>query len=159
SRPLPVELWVVGGLTLLAALPSGRAAVGPLRWAVPAGLVLVLAASALLESRRTWFSFTDGEALLRQDAGVFAILQDRMTLQDRFYAVASNARYGLTEKNASRFDLRSISDYDPQTSRRFADLNVLMRTNKPMQSINDFNLKFTRAPRNRRILNLLATRY
>src|SRR5262249_52863252 len=48
---------------------------------------------------------------------------------------------------------------EPQTSRRFAELEVMMRLGRPMASNDDYNLRFTRAPRNRRILDLLAARY
>jgi Bacterial membrane protein YfhO len=73
--------------------------------------------------------------------------------------VASNTHFGLTEKIASMTGLPSVVDYEAQTSQRFAELEVMMRLNRPMMNNNDYNLRFTRAPQNRRILDLLAARY
>src|SRR5262249_9162512 len=110
-------------------------------------------------SSYTLFTYVDARALLAGDAPVLEALRTRMTAQDRFYAVAKNNRYGLTQKVASVAGLPSIVDYEPQTSRRFAELEVMMRLNRPMMSIDDYNLRFTRAPQNRRLLHLLAARY
>src|SRR5262249_46525969 len=87
------------------------------------------------------------------------LLRRRMTAQDRFYAVAPIARLGLTYKIASVTGLPSITDYEPQTSRRFAELEVMMRLGRPMARNDDYNLRFTHAPQNRRILDLLAARF
>src|SRR5262249_34737528 len=96
---------------------------------------------------------------LAADAPAFALLRRRMPAQDRFYAVAPIARLGLTYKIASVTGLPSITDYEPQTSRRFAELEVMMRLGRPMARNDDYNLRFTHAPQNRRILDLLAARY
>ena len=106
-----------------------------------------------------FFRYADGAALLAADTSAFELLRTRMTAQDRFYVVAPNARLGLTYKVASMTGLPSIADYEAQTSRRFAELEVMMRLGRPMTNNNDYNLRFTQAPRNRRIFDLLAARY
>ncbi len=159
TRPPPAELWTVAGLTLLAALtPLPR--VGSAGTPV-AGLAVaaVVAGFTLFSSRFIFLRFADGGALLAADAPAFELLRTHMTAQDRFYAVAPTTRFGLTYKVASVTGLPSIADYEPQTSRRFAELEVMMRLGRPMASNNDYNLRFTQAPRNRRIFDLLAAHY
>jgi hypothetical protein len=156
--PLP-ELCAVAALVLLAALapPPRVPDNGSLATAV--AVAAVVATFTLFTSRYTFFTYVDWRALLTRDAPVLETLRSRMTPQDRFYAVAPNLRSGLTQKVASMTGLPSIVDYEPQTSRRFAELEVMMRLDRPMVSNNDYNLRFTRAPQNRRILDLLAARY
>src|SRR5262249_58697038 len=129
TRPPPAELWTVAGLAVLAALPPLTAGAG-----VPgAGLAVaaVVAAFTLFSSRYIHFTYASGAALLAADAPAFELLRRRMTAQDRFYAVAPIARLGLTYKIASVTGLPSITDYEPQTSRRFAELEVVMRLGRP----------------------------
>jgi len=153
------EIVLLAALTLLAALLASRA--GARRpgavavWGVP----LAVGVATVLASRLVLFAFGDGRTLLHADEAAYAVLRARMTPAERYYTVARAQRLGLTDKNASVFRVRSITDYDPQTSRRLAELEVLLRTNGLMQDINDYGLRFTRMPRNRRILDLLATRY
>jgi hypothetical protein len=159
TRPPPAELWTVAGLALLATLPGLPRASGERARGGGLAVAVVVAAFTVFTSRFIWFTYADGAALLASDAPAFELLRSHMTAQDRFYAVAPNTRLGLTYKIASVIGLPSIVDYEPQTSRRFAELEVMMRLGRPMASNNDYNLRFTQAPRNRRIFDLLAARY
>jgi hypothetical protein len=159
TRPPLPELCAVAALALLAALAPLPRTAGDGSLAMAVAVAAVVASFTLFASRYAFFTYLDGRALLAGDAPVLAVLRTRMTAQDRFYAVAKNTRYGLTQKVASITGLPSIVDYEPQTSRRFAELEVMMRLDRPMANNNDYNLRFTRAPRNRRLLDLLAARY
>jgi hypothetical protein len=153
------EAWVLAALALLAvlgALPVGAAAIGRI---TVVGLVLVVAGATLLASQLPGMTYDRGAVLLAGDAPILEALRARMTLQDRFYAVATNSRLGLTAKIASVTRVPSIADYEPQASRRFAELEVQLRQDRPMQNLNDYLYPLTRTPRNRRILDLLAARY
>jgi hypothetical protein len=158
TRPPPSELYAVTALALFVVFASPRRDATDA--SVPGvALAIIVALFTLGASQRMLFAYVDGRALLASDAAVLDVLRSRMTLQDRFYAVTSNERFGLTQKIASMTGLPSIVDYEAQTSRRFAELEVMMRLNRPMTSNNDYNLRFTRAPQNRRVLDLLAARY
>ncbi len=160
TPPPGSELLAMAALLLVAtaaAWPDPSAT----RWRPALGLTLALlvGASALFVSRLVLLGYADGAALLGADAPVFDVLRERMSAQDRLYIVASDRRYGLLDKTPTLFGLPSIADYEPQTSQRLTDLDVMMRFDRPMASVNDALFKFTRMPRNRRILDLLAARY
>jgi len=57
------------------------------------------------------------------------------------------------------FDVPSITDYEPQTSQRFAELSAYLWHDAPMQSLNEYLMPLTFAPRSLPILDLLATRF
>jgi hypothetical protein len=159
TRPPLPELCAVASLALLAALAPLPRSAGEGSLATAVAVAAVVATFTLLASRYTLFTYVDGRALLAGDAPVLDALRSRMTAQDRFYAVAQNFRYGLTQKVASVAGLPSIVDYETQTSRPLAELEVMMRLDQPITNINDYNVRLTRAPRNRHLLDLLAARY
>jgi Bacterial membrane protein YfhO len=159
TGPPLAELWTVAGLAVLAAVPPRRPTAGTGVSGAGLAVAAVVATFTLSSSRHILFTYVNGAALLAADAPAFELLRGRMTPQDRFYAVAPALRFGLTYKLASMTGLPSIADYEAQTSRRFAELEVLMRLDRPMANSNDYNLRFTMAPRNRHIFDLLAARY
>src|SRR5262245_18031738 len=157
--PPQSEAWTVAVLALLAVigmLPARPVALGRI---TVVGLVLVVASATLATSQLPWLTYDRGAVLLAGDAPVLEALRARMTLQDRFYAVAKNFRWGLTPKIASVARVPSTTDYEAQASRRFADLEVELCLDRPMENLNDYLYRPTRMPRNRRILDLLAARY
>src|SRR5262249_48662403 len=143
TRPPLPELCTVAALALLAALAPLPRAAGDGSLATAVAVAAGVAAFTIFASSYTLFTHVDARALLAGDAPVLEGLRTRMPAQDRFYAVAKTTRYGLTQKVASVAGLPSIVDYEPQTSRRFAELEVMMRLNRPMMSIDDYNLRFT----------------
>jgi membrane protein YfhO len=175
---LPLAGLLLGAGALVALLPAGPqgpewweaalfvavivwlASRAPLR-AVPRvalpGMVLVAIAAA---AGRPVFNLGSGPGLLYARSALFSDLQKRMTLQDRIYSVGQHVDYTLARKSASVFALPSIGDYEPQTSRRYAELFVMMLSGVPMLSVSQFEIPITgELPSNRQLLDLLAARY
>src|SRR5262249_39600800 len=106
------------------------------------------------------FNLGSGPGFLYARGALFAGLQERMTLQDRIYAVGHHVDYTLARKSASVFALPSIGDYEPQPSRRYAELFGMMLRGVPMLSVSQFEIPITgELPSNRQLLDLLAARY
>ena len=175
---LPLAGLLLGAAALVALLPSvprgpewwepalfvaaivWLASRAPLRViprvALPAMVLVAIAAAA----GRPIFNLGSGPGLLYARGALFADVQKRMTLQDRIYAVGQHVDYTLARKSASVFALPSIGDYEPQTSRRYAELFVMMLSGVPMLSVSQFEIPITgELPSNRQLLDLLAARY
>jgi hypothetical protein len=162
TLPPPQELWPVAGVVVLAALASRPLAADPhpvIAVGIAVGLVLVVEGFTLVASPLAWVSFANGSALLAADSPALEALRARITAQDRFEAVGSHFRWGLTPKVASMTGLPSISDNEAQSSQRLAELQVQLYLDRPMQSLNDFLYRLNPFPKNRRIFDLLAARY
>ena len=156
------EWWLAAGVLGPAVL--GAAAPGRARWAgIIATAAIVL--NPILVPARTWEYLLADDVPLFAYREVFADLRARMMPQDRAYFSYSSPRgtgFALMQKSASIFRVRSIQDYEPQVSRRYAELFVRMRSGAPMKSVNMMDYSpFGWTPRgiNRPLLNLLATRY
>ena len=154
----PMAGLAVGGCAIAAASPAARRWVGGVL--VVALLANLLAAPALARRQHL---FPTGELLFVHEA-MFADLRSRMSPQDRAYFVIQHpfrTRFGLIQKSASLFEIRSIHDYEPQMSRRYAEFFVKMRTGHSMTSLNDvlYETIWTPPGLSRRLLDLTAARY
>ena len=156
------EWWLAAAAFsgLLAAVAfSGRA-----RW-IAAVLAATVLLNPILVPGQTWEYFFDDDASLFAHRDAFADLRARMTLQDRAYFSFSSPRgtgFALMQKSGSIFRVPSIQDYEPQVSRRYAELFVRLRSGVPMQSVNQMYYApfgWTPAGINRPLVNLLGTRY
>lgn len=154
---LPAWEWALFGALVVATLAlalSERAA--PLvRAIVPALLVVDLLGMGV----HRFLYYRDGATMLYRKQGAFAFVKQRMTAQDRIYQFGRHLDFAITPKSASIFGVPSIADYEPQTSRRFAELSVFLLNDHPMISLNEFVRPNTRQPENHAILNLMAARY
>ncbi len=92
-------------------------------------------------------------------AWAFERVATRRTAQDRMYQAGANFDYALSGKSASIFGIPSITDYEAETSRRYAAVFVRMMTNAPMRSVNQFYYSRASLPRNQGLFDLLAARY
>ncbi len=148
-------------LALAVVLLAAGTAVTRSRWTARAlaALLPLLVLANVLPLARSISTYADGNQLFYRRQALWSRLAAQMTLADRLYPVASHIDYSLMGKIATIWGLRSISDYEPQTSRRYAGLEVMLLTNAPMRSVNQHYFRLTRTPRNRRILDLLATRW
>jgi hypothetical protein len=155
SWPRPWEWLVLGSLALWVVLSGESTRAARLDWVIP----LVLATTLGIVNANPFLAFLPSGEVLRAHQTAFEAVRQRMTLQDRAYAFGRHPDYSLMPKTPQLFGVRSISDYEPQTSRRLAQLQVMWLLGTPMQTINQFLFPLTRTPRNRPILNLLATRY
>jgi hypothetical protein len=155
SRLTATEWWRAGG-TLAAVLLSR-----PARLRLVGGAILTLALVLDLlvfrptPSRRLLPDWH----LLRAHAGVFEWLHARHTAQDRVYVVGEHLDFSLMPKTPALFGLPSVTDYEPQPSRRFAEYYVLMRSGAPMRSLNDFYFCRSTPAFKRRLLDLSGGRY
>jgi hypothetical protein len=158
----PPEWWLAAGAlgaAVLAAAAPGRAT-----WAgaVVAAAVLL---NPILVPGQTWEYLFADDASLFAHRDAFMDLRARMTLQDRAYFSFSSPRgtgFALMQKSGSIFGVRSIQDYEPQVSRRYAELFVRLRSGAPMKSVNQMyyaTFGWTPAGINRPLVNLVATRY
>lgn len=170
-----VPLFAGGALYLL--IPSS---IDPLQWGLLGALVVVsvlvvylhtrlplagvaaavlLTANLFLVNSRPWLGFFKAGSVLYKYADAFAFLKKRMTLQDRLHQYAKGSGYAMMPKSASVFGVPSISDYEPQTSRRYAELYVRLMDDVPMGSILQHIFRLNNVPRNLQLFNLTATRY
>jgi hypothetical protein len=149
--PLAAALAAVG----VASLVRGGA------WVAATILPVLVIVNLVAANSNPFMGFLrNADAVLHARADQFRDLRSRMTLQDRAYAFGKHPEYSLTPKTPQIFGVRSIDDYEPQTARRFAQLQVLLlRDSSTMRNMNEYLYRLKRAPRNRRVLNLLATRY
>jgi hypothetical protein len=151
----PWEWWLVAalGAVYTASLLRGGA-----RIAATIVPVLVLANLVAVNYAPYLGFLRDADAVLHARERQFGDLRSRMTLQDRASAFGKHPDYTLTPKTPQIFGVRSIDDYEPQTARRFAELQVKLRMNLRMSSMNEY-LYSVPTPTNPRVMNLLATRY
>jgi hypothetical protein len=154
---LPAWEWTLFGMLLVTttALPVAGRVTPVVRAAIPVLLIADLAAMGMHHV----LYFRDGTTLLYRAQTSFEMVKERMRPQDRVYTFSKNLDYVLIPKSASIFDVAAIGDYEPQTSKRFAELFVYLLTDHPMIGINNFVLPQTWQPRNGPLLNLMATRY
>jgi hypothetical protein len=150
------EMALVAAVTILAA---AAAVSGMGRWAAALALpVLVLVNLTALGAVQI-FGLLPSDAALFSERRVFDFVRGELTLQDRMYQFSLGTNLGMQKKSASLFRLPSITDYETQASQRYAELFVRMIHNRPMESINQYYYQVTQTPRNRPLLDLLATRY
>jgi hypothetical protein len=94
-------------------------------------------------------------------AGEFTRVRSMLTLEDRAY-VFEDARRGrdrsVMAKSSSLFGVPGVSDYEPQTSLRFANFLQALRGQGRYSSFNRFESS-PRTPRKRNLLNLTAARF
>ena len=156
--PQPVELRL--GLAALLTV-AAAAFVQPRPW-IPgtlAVLVAVLVAANIVLQTWSIVGYFDGRSLFYGQQPVWSWLAERMTLQDRMYQFGKHPDYALMQKSPTIFGLRSITDYEPQASRRLAGIEVMLLTNAPLGSISQYYFRGNPVPGNRPLLDLLATRW
>jgi hypothetical protein len=161
-----------GAALLWAMSPSG---VWGFEWGLLAGVAAVAAAPplrrfavaivpALLLANLTWvnrqplFAYLDG-AVFRDHADAFSAAE--VTLQDRVYVHGRHADYGLIRKSGSVFGVPVVDDYEPQTSRRFAELvyKLVHGARFELPGLTEFMYGTTRMATSRPLLDLLAARW
>jgi hypothetical protein len=98
-------------------------------------------------------------------AALFERLRARTGATWRTYIVADDplaSRFALMHKSASLFGVPTVTDYEPQTSERFAEFLVMLRTGTPMRSVSAYYyaVRGWMAPGfNRNLLDLAAARF
>lgn len=123
-----------------------------------AAAVLVTADLFLVNSR-PWYGFFKDASLLYKHQDAFAFLKAHMTPQDRVHQYGKIPGFSMMPKSASIFGVPSISDYEPQTSRRYAELYVRVMDDVKMDNIMQHVFRFNNVPRNTGLFNLIAVRY
>jgi hypothetical protein len=150
------ELALMAAILVLATLaffvPRGA-------WIASVLIPCVVLWGSLEEGRWVKYGFLENTSTFRAHAEDFRRIEERMTLEDRIYHFGRHGDMTMVAKTATLFSVPSIIDYEPQTSRRYADLFVWLLSGRPMRNINHFNIRMTFVPRNRPLLNLLAARY
>jgi len=179
ARPAAALLAVLGmvwlALTPLQPLPRvaaaamvGAAALSlwrPARRALVVALPLLVAAELWFAGGWQMFAYLDHPAQLYQQRELFAQLRERLTPQQRVYPISAvtaagwgGIEDGLPKKAGQLYGVRSIVDYEPQTSARYAELLVRMLWGRPMKTINQFYFEGPQTPRSLPLFNLTAAR-
>jgi len=159
----PPDLFSVCAIaaTFAAALWAAHGGVR-WRWLLPASLLMPIGCYALLAIRFLPTSpLPMAPRSLWARAQTFAGLRDRMSLQDRAYVFEDYQRgvdWSVVAKSSSLFDVRGVTDYEPETSVRFADLLLALRGVSHYANFNAFEFA-PRVPRNGSLLNLTAARF
>lgn len=103
--------------------------------------------------------FSEERGKLLEKRWAFELVGNRRSEQDRMYQFGQHFDYSILAKSASVFGVPSITDYEPQTSRRYAEFFVRMLYDAPMTSLNQYYYRFIALPRNRALLDLVGARY
>jgi hypothetical protein len=156
----PVERATAAAVVVVAAAAS----VAPRLRPTVAPLALVaLVVNLVAVPRAIWLRLLPDDGALYQHAPLFERLRARMTPQDRVYLIHQSPEataFALTRKSASLFRVPSIHDFDPQPSRRYGELFVMLRLGRRMASLNDVYYMPEAAPiANHRLLDVTGVRY
>jgi hypothetical protein len=151
----------IGGVAVIAlAAARPRLASAALRTMVWLFVIALLAVPP--STLQTLYTASDS---LRAHGALFARLRPRTASTWRTYVVADDPlanRFALMPKTASLFGVPTVTDYEPQTSHRFAEFLVMLRTGRPMGSVSAYYypVRGWMAPGfNRNLLDLAAGRY
>ena len=154
----PVDLWLAGALLggglLAAVLPAARV--------IGAAVLLgTLGLAAVVAPPRTIGRFLANDGPLLAHAALFERLRARVTPQERAqFAIAAND-VGFGEKTAELFGIRSITDYETQMTRSYAEYLTMLRSGQQLRSLNrvyypgPWNPSVVRWP----LVDLAAVRY
>jgi hypothetical protein len=174
-RLLPLALLALAGVAFSLAVPPLHR-----QWGLFAALAGAAAWIALVPARSSWaraalpvcvllgsyfgaaipfHRFEKDDATLTRYAAAFEAVQGMMTPQDRIFQYDAVPALSMGPKSASIFGVPSITDYEPLTSQRYADLWVRLIFDSESSSSNMFSATSGRPLRNRPLMNLLATRY
>lgn len=132
---------------------------GTVRWA-SAVLVLALAIELVLGgSLSPAYLLPTAPDFFAADA-LFAAVRKIMGPQDRIYLL-HGSDHRFMSKSASLYRLPAVLDYEPLASQRYANLSCVLRSGRPMRSLNDFLYRGPQlAPTfSRPLLDLTAARY
>jgi hypothetical protein len=162
QRPLHGWEWgCLGGLALVAALcalrgPSwGRAGA----WLAPALLLGTVGANLLLAGSTPFSRRLADTQRLFGAADALAAARTRMTPLDRIYFFGG-ADVAFYDKAPSMMGVPAITDYEPQTQQRFADLIVWMLQGRRIERLNQFYLyRVNPIPEHWSPFHLLAARF
>lgn len=165
GRGLPGPLLLGGtyGVVVAALLSARRGRCAGWPWCVPAGVAAVLLVVAGLAGRWVLAAErdpTNAGSLWRRAADLEAV-RAALTPQDRAYLFEDYRRgadWSVVAKSSSLFDLPGVSDYEPQTSLRFANYLLALRGVGPYADFNRFEFA-PRSPRRRALLDLAAARF
>jgi hypothetical protein len=166
-------------LVLAAAGASAAAVLWRSRgsaWLPRVLLPALIGAGALAVASRPVLSFLPDGSVYQRHAAALELVRARATLQERADVLGENQDLALMRKLGTVFELPVIRDYEPLTSQRFAELSVvLFRPDSqaerdemrgrmaaglsPMRSRNDYTFLRQKMPADRRLYDLLATRY
>jgi hypothetical protein len=154
------EWLLVVAVLLLAVM---RVTMPRAQRAVPVALVAVLLVNLWNKSEPPWrVQLKDGSPLYRHAAQLDAV-RARLTLQDRVYHFGQVHDVSLMAKSASVFDFPAVTDYEPQTSRRYAEyfMKMLRPADRvPLTNVNEFYyLEANALPSSRPLLGLLGVRF
>jgi len=103
-------------------------------------------------------------------AGAFALVAQRLTLQDRVDVLGEHADFSLMPKSATVYGIPAIRDYEPLTSMRYAEFSFALRRSEIaisrlrareeiLHSISEYTFFAHVLPANRPLLDLLAVKY
>jgi hypothetical protein len=156
SHRLTAGEWWVAGVALAAVL-VGR--VPRFRLAAGVALTAALVVDLLLIRPAPFRRLLPDSTLLWAHADVFKWLRSQRTPQDRVYVVAEHADFSLMPKTPLLFGIPSVTNYEPQPSRRFSEFYVLMRSGRAMRSLNDYYFCQSSPRFKHRLLDLTGARY
>lgn len=157
---LPALEWGLAGLVLGAGLLAATVpAARPLSAAVMVGTI---AFTPILIPNWSIVSYLADDAPLRAHADVFERLRGRLTPQDRaYFGLPATREPGFQEKSAMLFHVRSVTDYELQLSRRYAEYSTMLRRSEPLHSVNQVYYPGVWSPRTVSwpLVHLAAARY
>jgi hypothetical protein len=164
ALPSPVTLGgSVGALAGMALATTRWRLRQGWRWCVPGGvgLALLLFVGGVMHAIGPSSNDRDVAASLWRRATELAAVRAAMTPQDRAYLFHDPRResdWSVVPKSSSLFGIAGVSDYEPQTSLRFASYLLTLRGAGPYVTFGQFELA-PRSPRRRALLDLVAARF
>lgn len=157
--------WELLMVALLVALALAMPSVRWVRAAFPAVLCALVMGNLAIANGEPLFRFLrSGETTLYRNQEAYEWLKENATLQDRVHQYGvhrgGHVDYGMMPKTSSLFGIASVFDYEPQTSRRFAQVMSMTMNRRGVISINQFMFGLEKGgPRHQGLFSLIAGRY
>lgn len=163
SSPPPASFSMLASLYVVTAaawLPVWRN-----RWGVATLVAVLVAVNLVLVARAPYLGvLANADEVLATNHAAFSFVGERLAEDQRVHIVGRNENFALRQKSASVAALPAIGDYEPLTSRRYAEFFVKLVKGASssiwMENINQFYFFNTDVvPRNRPLLALVGARY
>jgi hypothetical protein len=149
-------------LVVVFAIVAGAALFTKFRRTVAVALLAVVGADVWLANALHFFALIDGREAVYRHQDAFRVAMQRAGPNFRIYQVGYHqgfdADYGLMAKSAQVYGFPSPLDYEPQTSRRYAELmvNLVQGPDAVLDDLNVFAFFSGLLATNRPLLNVLG---
>jgi len=119
----------------------------------------ILLVGLSIAARAPFLRFLTDDSTLTERRAAFQHVHSMMGPGDRILVHAPASDFSLMPKSGTLFDIRVVSDYEPQTARRFAELWVRMTLGRRIENLSDYYMATGALPNVSPLVNLVSARY